>query len=358
MELGFFTMPLHPPGANIADTLEADLNQLIYLDQLEYSEAWIGEHYTAEWENIPAPDLLIAQALGVTSQIRLGTGVTCMPNHNPFYIAHRIAQLDQMSKGRLNWGVGSGGFPGDLHVNGFDPRSGDNREMTRLAVDLVLQLWKDPKPGNYKSKWWEFNIPEPEEDIALRVHLRPYQDPHPPIGVAGVSPNSETLTLAGERGWLPMSINFVPEQMLRSHWTAVEAGAAKAGKTADRSNWRIAREVMVAESSAEARKQALTGTLARDMEGYFLKLLPRSKMMGLLKIDPNMPDSDVTVEYLVDNIFIVGSPEEVTEKLSSLEESVGGFGTLMAMGHEWEPEGFWKTSMGLLKQEVLPKVGA
>ncbi|HIF72784.1 MAG TPA: hypothetical protein EYQ61_09560 [Dehalococcoidia bacterium] len=49
-----------PAGANIADTLEADLKQLIYLDQLGYSEAWIGEHYTAEWENIPAPDLLIA----------------------------------------------------------------------------------------------------------------------------------------------------------------------------------------------------------------------------------------------------------------------------------------------------------
>jgi alkanesulfonate monooxygenase SsuD/methylene tetrahydromethanopterin reductase-like flavin-dependent oxidoreductase (luciferase family) len=80
-------------------------------------------------------------------------------------------------------------------------------------------------------------------------------------------------------------------------------------------------------------------------------------MMGLLKIDPNMPDSDVTVEYLIDNIFIVGSPQEVTEKLSAMEESVGGFGTLMAMGHEWEPEGFWKTSLGLLKQEVLPKIG-
>jgi alkanesulfonate monooxygenase SsuD/methylene tetrahydromethanopterin reductase-like flavin-dependent oxidoreductase (luciferase family) len=228
--------------------------------------------------------------------------------------------------------------------------------MTQQAIELVLQLWKDPKPGNYKSKWWNFNIPEPEDDIALRFHLKPYQDPHPPIGVAGVSPKSATLTMAGERGWLPMSINFVPEHMLISHWTAVEEGARSAGKTPVRSNWRIAREVMVADSSKEARKQALKGTLARDMEGYFLKLLPRSKMMGLLKIDPNMADSDVTVEYLVDNIFIVGSAEEVTEKISSLNESVGGFGTLMAMGHEWEPEGFWKTSMGLLKEEVMPKI--
>jgi alkanesulfonate monooxygenase SsuD/methylene tetrahydromethanopterin reductase-like flavin-dependent oxidoreductase (luciferase family) len=358
MELGFFTMPLHPPGANMADTLEADLKQLVYLDQLGYSEAWIGEHFTAEWENIPAPDLLIAQALGVTSQIRLGTGVTCMPNHDPFTIAHRIAQLDQMSRGRIMWGVGSGGFPGDLDVHGFDHRSGDNREMTRRAVDLVLQIWNDPKPGNYKSRWWNFNIPDPQDDIALRVHLKPFQDPHPPIGVAGVSPKSETLTMAGVRGWLPMSINFVPVQMLVSHWEAVSDGAASVGKTADRSSWRIAREVMVADSSAEARKQALSGTLARDMEGYFLKLLPKSKMLGLLKIDPNMPDSDVTVEYLVDNIFIVGSPEEATEKLSELDSAVGGFGTLMAMGHEWEPEGFWKSSMGLLKEEVLPKVAS
>lgn len=153
-----------------------------------------------------------------------------------------------------------------------------------------------------------------------------------------------------------MSINFVPEGLLQSHWVAVEDGASKVGKTADRTNWRIAREVIVADSSAEARKQALTGTLARDMEGYFLKLLPRSKMLGLLKVDPNMPDSDVTNEYLVDNIFIVGNPEEVAEKLSALDESVGGFGTLMAMGHEWQPEDFWKSSMGLLKEEVLTKV--
>lgn len=357
MDLGYFTMPLHPPGANHADTLESDLNQLVYLDKLGYSEAWIGEHFTAEWENIPAPDLLIAQALGLTSQIRLGTGVTCMPNHNPFSIAHRIAQLDQMSRGRLMWGVGSGGFPGDLDVFGFDRASGENREMTRQAIELVLQLWKDPKPGQYKSDWWDFTIPEPEEDIGLRVHLKPYQDPHPPIGVAGVSPKSETLTLAGERGWLPMSINFVPEEMLRSHWDAVEDGAAKAGRTADRTNWRIAREVVVAETSSEARNEAIRGTLDRDMEGYFLKLLPRSKMLGLMKIDPNMADSDVTVEYLVDNIFIVGSPSEVTEKLAHLEDSVGGFGTLLAMGHEWEPEGFWKSSMGFLKEEVMSGLG-
>jgi alkanesulfonate monooxygenase SsuD/methylene tetrahydromethanopterin reductase-like flavin-dependent oxidoreductase (luciferase family) len=91
MKLGYFTMPLHPPGSDITQTLQDDLQQIVTLDELGYQEAWIGEHFTTVWENIPAPDLFIAQALPVTKNIVLGTGVTCMPNHDPFMIAHRVA---------------------------------------------------------------------------------------------------------------------------------------------------------------------------------------------------------------------------------------------------------------------------
>ena len=101
MDLGYFTMPLHPPGSDLTQTLEDDLNQIETLDGLGYAEAWIGEHFTAAWENIPAPDLFIASALARTPNIKLGTGVTCMPNHSPFILAHRIAQLDHMAKGRV-----------------------------------------------------------------------------------------------------------------------------------------------------------------------------------------------------------------------------------------------------------------
>ena len=104
MELGYFTMPLHPPGSNFAQTLQDDLEQLVLLDRLGYKEAWIGEHFTSVWENIPCPDLFIAQALARTSQIKLGTGVSCLPNHNPLMLAQRIAQLDQMARGALPLG--------------------------------------------------------------------------------------------------------------------------------------------------------------------------------------------------------------------------------------------------------------
>src|SRR5256885_16746883 len=261
MRLGYFAMPLHPPGADPATTMDGDLAQLATLDRLGYEEAWIGEHFTAQWENIPCPDLFIARALGMTKKMKLATGVSWLANPDPLMLAQRIAQLDQMARGRFYWGVGSGGFPGDFELFGVDPKSGEQRGITRAILDLILELWNDPKPGLYESKHWRFRIPEPQDDIGLSLHLRPYQRPHPPIGVAGVSAKSGALVLAGERGYIPMSINFVPPRILRSHWASVEDGAARTGRVAHRSSWRIARGVYVAVPNARAHRAAPQGTL-------------------------------------------------------------------------------------------------
>ena len=94
--------------------------------------------------------------------------------------------------------------------------------------------------------------------------------------------------------------------------------------------------------------------MARDFAGYFLKMLPLRNLLSLMKTDPDMPDSDVTVEYLLDNVWIVGSPEDVSLKLRKLYEDVGGFGVLLAMGHEWEPHDRWVHSVELLSQQVMP----
>ena len=356
MEVGLFTMPMHPPGSNMTKTLQDDLNQIVTLDKLGYKEAWIGEHFTAQWENIPAPDQFIAMAIPMTKNILLGTGVTCMPNHDPFMIAHRIAQLDHLAQGRFQWGVGSGGFPGDFDVFGFDPKTGEQRTMTRDALDLVLQLWADPKPGLYEHKYWRFRVPENIEEYGQGFHVKPYQLPHPPIGMAGVSPRSDTLVLAGERGYIPMSINIVPAPTLKGHWDVVDEAAQKSGRSADRSTWRIARNVYVADTTEQARREALEGTRGRDWQDYFLRLLPHSKMLDLAKTDPDMSDADVTLEYLLDNIWVVGDPDEVAAQLRRLYDEVGGFGVLLAMGHEWEPRDEWVHSMTLLRQEVMPRL--
>jgi alkanesulfonate monooxygenase SsuD/methylene tetrahydromethanopterin reductase-like flavin-dependent oxidoreductase (luciferase family) len=356
MRLGYFTMPLHPPGADPARTMADDLEQIVTLDRLGYAEAWVGEHFTSVWENIPCPDLFLAQALARTTNIRLGTGVSCLPNHTPVMLAHRIAQLDQMARGRFNWGIGAGGFPGDFELFDVDDKQGESRRLTREILDEVLALWDDPQPGARRHDRWRYRVPDPQPDVGLRLHSRPYQRPHPPIAAAGVSPRSDTLALAGEHGWIPMSINFVPPPTLRTQWEVYAAGAQKAGRVPDRSTWRIARDVYVGETPKQARRDALGGVLRRDWTDYFIPLLGKSKLLGLAKIDPEMPDAAVTPEYLCENIWIVGDVAEVTEKLQKLNADVGGFGTLLAIGHEWEPRDQWDRSMTLLAEKVLPKL--
>jgi alkanesulfonate monooxygenase SsuD/methylene tetrahydromethanopterin reductase-like flavin-dependent oxidoreductase (luciferase family) len=356
MRLGYFTMPLHPPNSDPAETLADDLEQIVTVDRLGYAEAWIGEHFTSVWENIPCPDLFIAQALARTEKIVLGTGVSCLPNHHPVMLAQRIAQLDQMARGRFHWGIGAGSLADDFRLFDVDNERQEHRELAREIVDTVLMLWNDPKPGVYEHRRWRFTVPEPLDENGPSLHLRPYQRPHPPISVAGLSARSDMLTLAGERGWIPMSINLVPTHTLTAHWQTYAESARRVGLVPDRTTWRIARDIYVGATPDEARREALEGTLGRDSRDYFLPGLRRAKMLKMLKGEFELDDDAVTLEYLIDKIWIVGDVEEVTCKLHQLYDEVGGFGTLLVMGHEWTPREKWRRSMTLMADEVIPRL--
>ena len=217
-----------------------------------------------------------------------------------------------------------------------------------------MKIWEDPTPGQYKIGNWQFEIPVPNDNYGLRFHCTPYQKPHPPIAVAGVSQKSDTLTLAGQRGYIPMSINIVPFNTLGSHWQAVEQGAKSTNVLADRNKWRIARDVFVAETDEEARKYAKEGVLKRDYEKYFFQNMKQNKVFDLIKNNPDMSDNDVSIDYLIDNVWIVGSVETVIRKIEKLFHLVGGFGAMLIMGHEWLPEEKWKSCLELMAKEVVP----
>jgi alkanesulfonate monooxygenase SsuD/methylene tetrahydromethanopterin reductase-like flavin-dependent oxidoreductase (luciferase family) len=131
MEIGYFTMPSHPPECGLKEGHDWDLEVLRWLDELGYQEAWIGEHHTAPWEPHPSPDLLVAQALRETKSIRLGPGGFLLPYHHPAELANRVAMLDHLSDGRLNFGVAASGLPSDWAMFNVDGMSGQNRDMTR-----------------------------------------------------------------------------------------------------------------------------------------------------------------------------------------------------------------------------------
>ncbi len=85
----------------------------------------------------------------------------------------------------------------------------------------------------------------------------------------------------------------------------------------------------------------LEGTIGRDFREYFIPLMTHMDSLSLFKGEREMPDEAVTPEYLIDNVWIVGSVDDVTEQLRQLYQDVGGFGVLLAMGHEWQPKDPW-----------------
>ncbi len=355
MEIGFFTMPSHPPERDLREGHDWDLQHIRWADELGFSEGWIGEHHTAPWEPHPAPDLLVVEGLRQTENIRLGPGGFLLPYHHPAELANRVAMMDHLSQGRLNFGVAASGLPSDWQMFNIDGMSGENRDMTREALDMILRLWSDEPEFDYKGKYW--HITKGAEMFGfLRPHLAPLQKPHPPIGVAGLSKNSDTLKLAGERGFLPMSLNLNPAYV-GSHWDSVEIGARKAGRTASRNEWRMVREVFIAETDEEAWRLSVGGMMGRMMQEYFLPLLGNFGFLEFLKHDPEVPDSDVTPEYCAKHNWLIGSPATVAEKLEAVYDDVGGFGQLLVFCFDYADKAeAWHTSLGLLANEVLPKV--
>ena len=355
MLLGYFAMPSHPPERGLKEGHDWDLQTLRWLDELGYDEAWIGEHYTAPWEPHPSPDLLIAQALLQTKRLRIGPGGFLLPYHHPAELANRVAMLDHLSGGRLNFGVAASGLPTDWAMFNVDGNAGVNREMTREALDIILRLWSDEASFTHTGKFWTVQKPEPMFGF-LRPHIYPLQKPHPPIGVAGFSKQSDTLKMAGEHGFLPLSLNLNPAYVA-SHWEAVEIGAARAGRTPSRADWRLVREVFVADTDAEAWKLCVDGMMGRMMREYFLPLLGNFGFLVFLKHDPAVADSDVTPAYCAQHNWLVGSPATVAQKLERIYHEAGGFGGLLVFGFDYlENPQAWYRSLQLFKEEVAPRV--
>jgi alkanesulfonate monooxygenase SsuD/methylene tetrahydromethanopterin reductase-like flavin-dependent oxidoreductase (luciferase family) len=356
MKLGLCLNPAHKPGTPVTESSDRDLQLVRWAEELGYSEVWFGEHLTVPWEGCPAPDLLIAQALRETSEIRLGTASMNLPLHHPAMAAHRIAYLDNLAGGRFNLGIGASGTLTDWQLFGIDGIEGENREMLWESLDAILRLWSEPEPFEADGEHWKIVKPADLFGGMLGFHLTPLQNPHPPISVSGLSPDSPTLEVCGERGYAPLSLAFGAEY-LRGHWAAVEAGAEAAGRGADREQWGVVWDVFVADSDDEAVAHYLDSGVGDYLREFWLPLLADVGLIAMYKGDPAMADAEVTPDYFARNVAMIGSPDTVVEKIEAAQEETGGFGTLIQFGADFagKPEPM-RASMELLAGEVLPRV--
>jgi alkanesulfonate monooxygenase SsuD/methylene tetrahydromethanopterin reductase-like flavin-dependent oxidoreductase (luciferase family) len=355
LKLGLFMMPLHPPEKSRTQCFDEDIEAVVHAESLGFTEAWIGQHHTVAWEPIPANDIFISNLLPRTKTIRLGTGVTIMPQHHPANVAVRLALLDHLSHGRINCGFGQGGVATDFEL--FDlPDAKTQGLMTVEAIDMVLKLWQARAPFDFKGDYWRIRIDNPVPELGIGELLRPYQQPHPPIAMSIIRGSSLAARMAGARGYMPISTSLVPVSTVAEHWVTYCDGAREAGATSpSRELWRISRSIYVGASDEEAWAHA-RGGLLRGFE-YIIAVLKSVNNLQLMKRDPHMADADVTPDYVLRELCIIGDSESCARQLRALRETTGDFGTLLMLAHDWDDKARWLASMQRLAQEVLPAVG-
>ncbi len=353
MEFGLFLMPIHPPEKPWQQIMKEDMDTLILADKLGFHEAWIGEHHTLKTEPIPAPDLFIAKAFGLTKNIRLGTGVILLQLHHPVMLAHRIAVLDHLGEGRFNFGIGTGGMPTEFELFGIDEK--DRHLRAAEVMDIVLRLWESDGSFEYQGQFFNIKAPEPQPEIGIGIHMKPLTRPHPPIAVAAGSPHSPTATYAGSQGWIVMSSGIMHPAVLGSIWEAYAKGAAQADHTPNRNVWRVARNIHLAETTRQARKEADKYGMRHCITKYAMRQFKATRgNLDMFKPSKDMPDEDVTFDWLVDNTFIVGGPDYVVQRVRELHHQMGGFGTLMLQLNDWTPAEVGYRSLELFMKEVAP----
>ena len=142
---------------------------------------------------------------------------------------------------------------------------------------------------------------------------------------------------------------------VRELWKKVEEGAASAGRQADRRQLRIGRDVYVGETPQSARAEARI-VLGQPFEEHQWPNRKAGGILGYLKRDPAMPDEAVNVDYMLENVWIVGDPQECADKIRQLYQDVGGFGHLLTITHDPDDHTLMQRSLRLLMEEVAPRV--
>ncbi len=359
MKLGFFSHPIHPKGRNYTETLKEDREAFILADRLGYSEGLIGEHLTDEVENIPNSMMFLASLLDATKQMQLGTGVINLPHSHPVIVASNAAMLDHMLEGRFIMGIGPGIHRSDAEAMGVLDQ--DRNAMFVEAIDHILAIWAGEPPYRLKGKYWTITTEKtiwPE--IGLGPIAKPYQRPHPPILGAASDPNARGLIALGRRGWLPASSDFLQSNHLSNHWTNYSQGCKEGGHNPNRDNWRVARAIFVAEDDKVATAYGKSD--ANSPYRFYLQQLSakvrKANLLKAFKRNPEMPDDEVTIDYMVDTLVIAGSVSSVVDQILALHEQTGGFGTLLYAGKNWTDPQLSRKSMELMAEKVMPAVNA
>jgi alkanesulfonate monooxygenase SsuD/methylene tetrahydromethanopterin reductase-like flavin-dependent oxidoreductase (luciferase family) len=294
------------------DLLNNALIQIEIADRLGYDYAWeVEHHFLEEYSHSSAPEVFLGAASQRTKNIRLGHGIIQLTTNHPARVAERVATLDLLSNGRVEFGLGEGSSVTELHP--FDRRFRDKRDIWEDAVRCILPM--------FTHEAWEYH--GTHFDFPLRnVVPKPWQKPHPPLWVA--CSQLETIEMAGRRGLGALGFQFVSAEAARAWVNAYYNSFTKRQELlcdhATNPNIALVSQFMCAETDEEARRRA-------DGSSFFQFCLRFYNTEG-----PVAPGSiqlwDKYEEWKASpagqkqqGAGLIGSPETIRKKLRKFAES-------------------------------------
>ncbi|WP_442580208.1 LLM class flavin-dependent oxidoreductase [Mesorhizobium sp. ASY16-5R] len=361
MRLGYFTMPVHGMHRNWTQTLKEDRETVILADKLGFHDAFIGEHLTDRSETITSSMLFLATLVSDTRTIKLATGTSNLSHAHPVLIASHAAMLDHIAEGRFIFGISPGALTSDAEALGILDQ--DRNKMFAEAIDVILEIWKRDAPydidlpdNRFKVSTARTSAPE----LGVGHLAKPYQSPRPEIVGTVLAPFSQGVVAMGKRDFHPLSANFLLSKWLPSHWANYAEGKASVGEVADPKDWRVARTIFVADDDKTAASYGRHDANSPYLAYYrqILAKLHRSKRLFVMKEDKDQPDSEVTLDGVMDQLVIHGTVDSVVDQILALRETTGDFGEIVYAGMDWVDGDLAKRSMVLMAEQVMPKVRA
>jgi alkanesulfonate monooxygenase SsuD/methylene tetrahydromethanopterin reductase-like flavin-dependent oxidoreductase (luciferase family) len=198
----FYELQLPRPWAEGSEQLlfQQSLDEVELADRLGFDSIWAVEHhFLEEYSHCSSPEIFLAACSQRTRNVRLGHGIMLMPSgfNHPARSAERIASLDLVSNGRVEWGTGEASSL--LELGGYGVGVAEKREAWWEAVEQsASMLAMEPYPG-HEGRY--FSMP------CRNIVPKPVQRPHPPLWVA--CSNRETIKLAARLGIGALTFAFV-----------------------------------------------------------------------------------------------------------------------------------------------------
>ena len=351
----FYEMQIsRPTRASEAQLFRDCLEQAVLADELGYHCVWEVEHHGLyEYSHSSAPEIFLSFVAARTERIRIGHGVTLLPHryNHPIRIAERIATLDILSGGRVNWG--SGKSSSLVEQLAFENDVATLHDQWLEAVEMIPKMWASDV---FEWKGRFFQIPP------TQVIPKPVQEPHPPMFAACTRPDSAASV--GRLGMGALNFAFGSDDFLTQkveEYRKAVATATPIGRV--KTDWfACTPAALVLEDDREACRYGLRGAhfFSESLQRYYAS---GRRPVGELDVPRDfLSDEDLEAARRARNApgsqlaYVVGDPSAAREYIDRMLD-VGVDELILVMQMGTVPHELIMRSLRVFAEKVMPHYG-